>query len=43
MYDTMIAGGGRILLLSFVVHLQDVWRRVNGALPFFLADAWTHC
>ena len=32
MYDTLIAGGGRTLSFPFVVHLQDVWRRVNGAL-----------
>ena len=30
MYNTLIAGGGRTLLFPFVVHLQDVWRRVNG-------------
>ena len=41
MYDTLIASGDRTLSFPFVVHLQDVWRRVNGAV--FLADAWTHC
>ena len=34
MYDVFIAGGGRTLSFPFVVHLQDVWRRVNGALFF---------
>ena len=32
MYNTLIAGGGRTLSFPFVVHLQDVWRRVNGTL-----------
>ena len=32
MYDTLIAGEGRTLSFPFVVHLQDVWRRVNGAV-----------
>ena len=40
MYDTLIAGSGRTLSFPFVVHLQDVSRRVNGA---FFTDAWTHC
>ena len=31
MYDTLIAGGGRTLSFPFGVHLQDVWRKVNGA------------
>ena len=33
MYDTLIAGGGRILSFHFVVHLQDD----------FFEDALTHC
>ena len=32
MYDILIASGDRTLTFPFVVHLQDVWRRVNGAL-----------
>ena len=32
MYNTLIAGGGLTLSFLFVVHLQDVWRRFNGAL-----------
>ena len=32
MYDTLIAGGGWTMSFPFVVHLQDVWRRVNGAV-----------
>ena len=35
MYDTLIASGDRTLSFPFVVHLQDVWRRVNGALFVF--------
>ena len=35
MYDTLIAGGGRILSLPSVVHLQDVWKRVNEAVLEF--------
>ena len=30
-YDTLIAGGGWTLF-PFVVHLQDVWMRVNGTI-----------
>ena len=30
MYDILIASGDRTLSFPFVVHLQDVRRRVNG-------------
>ena len=40
MYDTLIAGGGRTLLLPFVVHLQDVCRSVNGTLLGFGMMLW---
>ena len=32
MYNTLISGGGLTLSFLFVVHLQEIWRRVNGAL-----------
>ena len=43
MYDTLIAGGGQTLSLPFVVHLSDVWKRVNGALLGFGQLLGTHC
>ena len=35
MYDTVIAAGRRTSSLLFVVHLKEVWRRINGALLIF--------
>ena len=43
MYDTLIAGRGRALSLPFMQHLQDVSRRVAGALLGFWQMLGTHC
>ena len=35
MFDTLIAGGGQTLSLTFVVHIEDVWRWVNREFFWF--------